>query len=96
MQKDPCSTAVQLLSKAEVHPLTPSPCRCSRDEVKLLDPTGSIVSSVGWQSADMGTVLRLQPDLKTYRAVPETKNVLETLTFLGGYDTFIAALKVSH
>ena len=75
--------------------LTPSPCRCSRDEVKLLDPTGAIVSSVGWQAADMGSVLRLQPDLKTYRSVPETKNVLETLAFLGGYDTFVAALKVN-
>ena len=42
----------------------------------------------------MGSVLRLQPD-GTYRVVPMTKNVLDTLIFLGGYERFVEALKVS-
>ena len=68
----------------------------SRDEISLFDPTGALVSSVGWESAEMGSVLRLQPDGTTFRLVPMTKNVVDTLVFLGGYERFVEALKVCY
>lgn len=45
----------------------------------------------------MGTVLRLKPDgTNTYKAFSEgTKNVIDMLTAIGGYSTFVEALKVS-
>lgn len=45
----------------------------------------------------MGTVLRLKPDgTNTYKAFSEgTKNVVDMLTAIGGYSTFVEALKVS-
>ncbi len=67
---------------------------CSRDEVNLFDPSGAMVATVKWTTAEMGYALHLAPDGVTYTAIPESKPVLQLLEEMGGYGTFIEALRV--
>jgi hypothetical protein len=70
----------------------------ARDQLSLFNASGSLISSVKWQSSDFGSdptaALRLAPDGKAYRVIPQTMTLIDLLTQLGDYTTFVDALKV--
>lgn len=61
--------------------------------MNLFDKNGTLVDSAKWSNSSPGAALHLMPD-GTYKLVAENQNVIDTLTALGNYNDFVAALKV--